>query len=89
MGVTKFNGVLDLDLKLKCEMKEFENEDKQKIPYVSYFVEVPGIGGSVERISLGPIGVKKEVGKYVLEAYINKAVDSKAKADEFFGTNKK
>lgn len=80
MAVKQFDGVINLDLPLKAEVKEFENENKQKFPYVQYYVEVAGIGGSIEKVVLGPVGTKKDVGKYIMENRVNFCIDSYNKA---------
>lgn len=86
MGVQKFSGVLDLDLKLKCEMKTFKNEESnENIDYLSFYVEVPGIGGKLERINLYFAQADKKFAKYILESYINNALEKKAKAEQFLG----
>lgn len=86
MAVQKFDGVLDLDLKLKCEMKTFKNEEsKENIDYLSFYVEVPGIGGKLERINLYFAQADKKFAKYILESYINNALDKNAVANQFFG----
>lgn len=88
MAVNKFSGSLDLDLKLKVETKTFKNEESnQDIDYLSFYVEVPGIGGKLERVNLYFAQSDKKLAKYILEAYINNALEKKQKADSFFNGN--
>lgn len=85
MAVTKFNGVLNLDLTLKAEMKSFKNDEGKDVDYVSYFIEIPGIGGEILKVNVSFAANDKKLVKYLLENYINNALDKNAAAKQFFG----
>lgn len=85
MAVTKFSGVLDLDIHIKAEMKQFKNDEGNMVDYVSYFIEVPGIGGEVQKFNVIFRDEQKMLAKYLIESLINKALDKNSAANSYIG----